>query len=273
MSKQPHFPSYNHLNLDTWLENQILIAKNSLERAKLNIDQYFTVRTVAPELFENRDMLNAGIKQSFDNITLSYLPGLTSKLLKVSILRIENTEAELFHLDSHIKRCLMAMEYFLKAGFDFAGFHVVLDLQNFRLNHLARCNVSTLRAMSVAMKAYPVSFAAINIINAPSFVEKAMAMFKPFISAKLYNRMRVLKDVQELQELIGDIPLPSDYSGAGISQKENSEMMKKEFLEIRDYIAKCDKKGTVESKRLNKSSHCSSFEPVMNGSFRKLCID
>ncbi|BES94750.1 SEC14 [Nesidiocoris tenuis] len=273
MAKQPHFPNTDHLNLDLWLENQIIIAKNSLERAKLNIDRYFTARTFVPDVFEGRDMLSDGIRQTFDNVTISYLPGLTSKLLRVSIFRIESPDAEHFHFDNIIKRCLMAMEYFLKVGFDFAGFYVVLDLQNFRLNHLSRINVSFLRSMSVAIKAYPVSFSAINILNAPTFLEKALALFKPFISAKLYNRVVLLKDIEELQSLIGDIPLPSDYSGTGISQKENSDMMKRELTDNRDYILRTDQAATIESKRLNKSISCSSFEPVLNGSFRKLCID
>lgn len=272
MNKQSHFPSTDHLNVDTWLEHQIIIAKNSLERAKLNIDRYFTARTLVPNLFERRDVLDEELSQSFDNLTIAYVPGLTSRLLKVSIVRIENPEAELFNFEAHIKRCLMAMEYFLKAGFDFAGFHVVLDLQNFRLNHLARFNVSLLKSMSVAMKAYPVSFAAINILNAPPIIEKAMALFKPFLSAKLFNRIKLLKSVEELQATVGDVPLPFDYSGPGISQKENSEMMKKELREIREYILNCDRVVTDETKRLNKNSS-PEFDPLMNGSFRKLAID
>lgn len=37
-----------------------------------------------------------------------------------------------------------------------------------------------------------------------------------------FSQVVLLKDIEELQSLIGDIPLPSDYSGTGISQKENS---------------------------------------------------
>lgn len=67
---QIFYHSYIHftVNLDFWLENQIIIAKNSLERAKLNIDRYFTARTLCPEVFEKRDMLNEGMIQAFDNL-------------------------------------------------------------------------------------------------------------------------------------------------------------------------------------------------------------
>lgn len=48
-------------------------------------------------------------------------------------------------------------------------------------------------------KAYPVSFAIINLVNYPTFVEKAVALFKPFVSSKLYARVSYTKLIKTLQ--------------------------------------------------------------------------
>ncbi|CAA9997316.1 unnamed protein product, partial [Nesidiocoris tenuis] len=47
------------------------------------------------------------------------------------------------------------------------------------------------------------------------------------MAMEYFLKVVLLKDIQELQSLIGDIPLPSDYSGTGISQKENSAVLRK----------------------------------------------
>ncbi|KAK9506743.1 hypothetical protein O3M35_008620 [Rhynocoris fuscipes] len=190
MEKQPHLPKLTHLNVREWVGNQLIMAKNSLEKTKFSIERYCAARTMCPELFENRDIINNKVlSDCFDNFTISYLPGLTPKLHKVAIARMESTDPEEFHFDAIMKRLLMVMEYYLKKGFDFSGFHIVFDLENVRLGHLGRLNLSLLKTMSLAMKAYPVSFAVINLINYPTFIEKAIAIFKPFISEKLLSRV------------------------------------------------------------------------------------
>lgn len=86
--------------------------------------------------------------------SLSYLPGLTPRLHKVCIARLEDTDSEKFNFDIIWKRCLMAMEYFLLKGQDFTGFHIIFDFTGLKLSHLARFQVSSLRMMSYSMVIY-----------------------------------------------------------------------------------------------------------------------
>lgn len=273
MQKQPHLPAMRHVNIDVWLENQLIMSKNSLEKAKNSIERYCSVRSICPDYFSGSQVVNQVFELSFNNLSISYLPGLTPKLHKACIVRIESPDCEEFYFESHIKRCLMAMEYYLLKGQDFTGFHIIFDLSNFRLGHLARFNVSAMRIMSYAMKAYPVSFTVINLINYPQFVEKALALFKPFISSKLYSRVILIKDINELKESIGnEVKLPIEYGGDSVSQKEYNEIMKNKLLGIKDYLLECDKIRCDDSRRLSKESP-TLIDNGLPGSFRKLCID
>lgn len=275
MEKQPHLPNMPHVNLKEWLANQIIMAKNSMEKTKYSIERYCTVRTMCPEIFIDRDIINNQVlSQSFENLTISYLPGLTPRLHKVCIVRIETPESEEFNFESHMKRCLMVMEYYLKEGLDFTGFHIVFDLENFRLSHLGRFNLCLMKIMSLAMKAYPVSFAVINLINYPTFVEKAIAIFKPFISEKLLSRVILMKDTDELRKVIGNVPLPVEYNGTLMTQKESSDLMKQNLINIREYILKCDSIKCNEVKRNDDKMKCyQEMDDGIAGSFRKLTVD
>ncbi|XP_014289946.1 retinol-binding protein pinta isoform X1 [Halyomorpha halys] len=273
MQKQPHLPAMRHVNVDLWLENQLIMSKNSLEKAKNSIERYCSIRSVCPEWFSGSELINDVFRLTYDVLSLSYLPGLTPRLHKVCIARLEDTDSEKFNFDIIWKRCLMAMEYFLLKGQDFTGFHIIFDFTGLKLSHLARFQVSSLRMMSYSMKAYPVSFTAVNFVNHPNFVDKFVAVLKPFISAKLHSRITCVKDISELKELLGpDVQLPSDYGGEGLSQCEYNEIMKNKLLSIKDYILECDKLRCDDSKRLTKDV-TNTTDSGLPGSFRKLCLD
>ncbi|XP_014244701.1 uncharacterized protein LOC106663953 [Cimex lectularius] len=271
MAKHPYFPNVDHLNLDTWLENQIIMAKNSLEKTKGNIEKYFCIRGMCPELFENRDVMESSLSLSYETLTISYLPGVTDRLHKVCMVRIEDQPVENFQFEPIIKRCLLAIEYYLKEGIYFTGFHLVFDLQHLKLNHLGAFKLSLMRYMSLSMKAFPFSMAVTGLMNCPPFIEKAISLFKPFISSKLYSRIVIIKDIDALKEVIGDVKLPSDYcSDNSISQKEYSDAMKLNFHRIKDYILCCDK---VKCDKNFNDLKSTSAESEMFGTFRALTLD
>uniref|UniRef100_T1I1R4 CRAL-TRIO domain-containing protein n=1 Tax=Rhodnius prolixus TaxID=13249 RepID=T1I1R4_RHOPR len=124
-------------------------------------------------------------------------------------------------------------------------------------------------------KAYPVSFAVINLINYPTFVEKAVAIFKPFISEKLLSRVILMKDTDEIRKVIGNVSLPVEYNGTtSLTQKESSDLMKQNLINIREYILKCDSIKCKEVKKTDEKVKCyQEMDDGVAGSFRKLTID
>ncbi|KAL6445570.1 hypothetical protein ACFW04_000839 [Cataglyphis niger] len=61
LSKQPHLP--NHID-DGKLGRFLYNCKNSVERCKLILERYYTVRTSLPEFFTPRDPLSQDIQDS-----------------------------------------------------------------------------------------------------------------------------------------------------------------------------------------------------------------
>lgn len=53
-------------HVDKWLENYLIVNKNSLERAKEGLDCYFSVRVLIPEVFTVRDPLLPAVQKNFE---------------------------------------------------------------------------------------------------------------------------------------------------------------------------------------------------------------
>ncbi|KAL1117529.1 hypothetical protein AAG570_003845 [Ranatra chinensis] len=168
------------------------MVKNNLQKAKVSIELYIEAREKCPRIFQGRDVSNQDLKECFKVVTLSTLPGVTPLGYCASIVRFEDVDWNKFNVEALLKRLMMVMEYFLKEGLDFSGFHVVLDLANLKFGHLKKFNIEIMKTIKILMKAYPVSFSRISLINYPQFIQKGIAIFKPFLSEKLMQRVRTL---------------------------------------------------------------------------------
>lgn len=65
------------VNEDNWLKSYLVMNKNSVERAKTALDHYFSLRWVAPEFFQHRNMEDERMDKSFNNtwVTLHVTDG------------------------------------------------------------------------------------------------------------------------------------------------------------------------------------------------------
>ncbi|XP_032691501.1 uncharacterized protein LOC116854074 isoform X4 [Odontomachus brunneus] len=114
LSKQPHLP--NHMD-NGRLERFLYGCKNSVERCKLILERYFSVRTSLPEFFAVRDPLSRDIQDCCDAInnlpsTRDYfvLPSLSDEGYRVTVLRVRDTNPEKFSIQAIARRILMVLD-------------------------------------------------------------------------------------------------------------------------------------------------------------------
>ncbi|XP_024869429.1 uncharacterized protein LOC112453102 isoform X2 [Temnothorax curvispinosus] len=107
LSKQPHLP--NHID-DAKLERFLFNCKNSIERCKLILERYYTVRTSLPEFFAARDPLSQDIQDCFTTIECVVLPSLTEEGYRVTIFRLRNPDMEKFSVQAIVRRVLMQLD-------------------------------------------------------------------------------------------------------------------------------------------------------------------
>lgn len=65
-----YYPAYYFVtvNIDTWLENMLLLVKNSIARTKTAIDLNITGRSLGLQIFGNRDPLSTELRLSYQNM-------------------------------------------------------------------------------------------------------------------------------------------------------------------------------------------------------------
>lgn len=275
MAKQPHIPpAPDGFNLDAWLENVLLIVKNSMVRAKSMIDIYLTAHNVGLQIFGNRDVKLPEMEMSYDNMMLFFLPGHNNDGSKVAVFKPLSSERG-DHLDlvSTIKRCVMHLDLCLKNGVDFSSLHIIIDASSVKLAHLvAAFNPQGIRALTLSMKAYPVRVAQVNVVNVTPNIERMVAFFRPFLSAKIMSRVVVHREPQILFKDISKNTLPKDYGGDGPSLEELNVMSKEQLGSEKHYFDLCDSWKTDEKRRIGKSQYTNTDLSDI-GSFRQLSVD
>ncbi|GBP82175.1 Alpha-tocopherol transfer protein [Eumeta japonica] len=99
--------------------------------------------------------------------------------------------------------------------FDYAvGARYVYDFRNFNLGMLAKLNPTVLKKVVVlAANVYGLKIKGIHLINAPSFVDKVVFLFKTVLSQKLAERIHVHSSYEDFHKHVSREVLPSDYGG------------------------------------------------------------
>ncbi|EDV99635.1 alpha-tocopherol transfer protein [Drosophila grimshawi] len=91
----------------------------------------------------------------------------------------------------------------------------IVDISGYTMRHLAYVSIFVLRVyMKFLHEAYPSRLRAIHVINCPSFLDRMMAMMKPFIREEVYQMINYhTEGMDSLYELIPRDMLPMEYGG------------------------------------------------------------
>ncbi|EFN83977.1 hypothetical protein EAI_03359 [Harpegnathos saltator] len=125
LSKQPHLP--DHMD-NSRLERFLYGCKNSVEKCKLILERYYSVRTSLSEFFTVRDPLSRDIQDCCDAIDYFVLPSLTDEGYRVTVLRMRDTDPEKFSIQAIARRILMVLDIRLKEEACLSNI-MIIDLQ------------------------------------------------------------------------------------------------------------------------------------------------
>lgn len=274
LSKQPHLP--NHID-DDKLERFLFNCKNSIERCKLILERYYTVRTFLPEFFAARDPLSQDIHRCVNSIEYFVLPSLTEEGHRVSIIRLRETDPEKFSLQALTRRILMVLDIRLIEETCLSNVMIV-DLEGYSMKHFAKVNPAqsiVRRAMLAAQDSMPFRLSGVYFLHAPSFATKVMDLFYPFLKKRLIEKFHIFNGgPEELYAYINKDILPNEWGGkAGTLQELNAAWQEK-IEQYKDWFLRDEKLSrTNENARLLESKSCLMEFEALQGSFRKLNID
>ncbi|XP_076241573.1 alpha-tocopherol transfer protein-like [Calliopsis andreniformis] len=275
LRKQPHLP--NHMD-DARLERFLFGCKNSLERCKLILERYFSVRTALPEFFAMRDPLLEDIQECCEAIHYFILPSLTEEGHRVTVLRLRSTSIEKFSIQTISKRILMVMDTRLMEERCLSNI-MVIDLEGFTANHFTKCSPtqSIIRKSMLAMQdSMPLRLHRVHFLHAPAFIESILNIFYPLLKVKLVQKFRIhTGGGEELHSFMNKDILPKEWGGKAGTFDELNDAWKKKIEKNRDWFLREEKiSRTNESARLPecKSKLLTELDGLQ-GSFRRLEID
>ncbi|XP_069357205.1 alpha-tocopherol transfer protein-like [Maniola hyperantus] len=271
VQKQPHFNKKDFD--DRYLETTIVVCKGSIERAKLRLDKMCTMRTLMPHFF-GKFNCKTDFEKLYENVHAIVLPKLTNDHYRVHVIKFFDVDWEASQFTDFFRHNVIMGEY-IRADDYLSGFITILDFSEANvMSFLTKISPVLLRqAVTIAIEGYGMRIKGLYIISESKFVDSLLALVKQVVSAKIVNRVKVLKSVKDLHEFIPKAILPVDYGG----EERSLKTLQEEWLDVLSseehlsYLEEINKATTNESCRPKDQF----FEQYggMPGTFRFLSVD
>ncbi|CAH0404714.1 unnamed protein product [Chilo suppressalis] len=268
ISKQHHLKARTD---DQWLLALLRGCKFSLEKVKVKIDFYYSLRSSAPEITlrlkptqpEFLDFIRIG--------TIVILPkpktGLNPRMILIrpgmydpQVNSVADVMCALYYLVQ-----ILLMEDDTST---ILGTKVLVDYEGVTMTHLTQANPSLLRKMIlVGQDSLPLRLRGSHHFNLPTGIEIIFTLISGFLNEKAKQRLRIHKNVDDILEFVPKEILPTEYGGDGGSLREILDHWVSKIVEYKTWMQQEEQFGSDESRRIK----ISSDEVV--GSFRSLDID
>ncbi|EEZ98182.1 alpha-tocopherol transfer protein [Tribolium castaneum] len=272
LTKQPHLPQ----NIDDVLILRFLHTCNySLEQTKQLIDLFYTIRSQAPEIFGNRDPSDAASQEIFKIIDLVPLPKPTKDNHKLFIYRLADPDPDKYNFVDSLRTFFMIADTRMVLETEFhSGEIPIFDMEGFSLRHLTKITLPVLKKyMLYTQEAHPIRLKQIHILNIPPFLDRCLALLKPFMKSEVASMLHFhLPNSETLFDYVSRDVLPAEYGGNVGKLSEMKDEWVKKVLAKKEYFADESRWRVDESKRPAQNQNGKQLFG-MQGSFRSLSID
>lgn len=249
-----------HLKLssdDQWLLNFLRRCKFDLDVAKERIDDFLTLKSSSPELFQNRDPFSPEIQELLNmGIYLPLHKSVDASEPRVMLCRLpeELVDFEEFDMETAVKLMLMVADISLKDddSFSICGGIIVIDAAGLAMQHILEGTSVAKKFYSCLKTAYSLEPQSVHVLNAPPFVLSVFNAYKSMLSAEKIAKLHIYDDdnIDELKESIPSSILPEEYGGSCGSVQDLAAEIKKKVESHKDWYLDDAQYCTDETKRV-----------------------
>ncbi|XP_031343411.1 retinol-binding protein pinta-like [Photinus pyralis] len=275
LRKQPHLKVRED---DASLLIFLRSSKYSIQRAKEKLDNYYSMVTLLPEFFANRDPFAPDIQELLRVGTMVPLPNTIGDCGPRIILFAFDYDADLVPYTTLIKACLMLLDILMVEDLNtvVSGVYLLSDPAKCALNYILQFTPSYISKHVYCMETgYPLRLKGIQVENCPAAMEAAVRFLRNYLNGKISKRLHVYSADSNPNGLKKEIPLelmPIEYGGKNGSMKELGVIWKKKMESYSEWFRDGTKYKTNESLRTGMPKTTDN-ELGIDGSFRKLVID
>lgn len=211
-----------------------------LAATKRCMDVYYRMRATIPEFFNDRDSGREDLQHSLKALEFVALPKPDRNGSRIIFHRLADSRSSQYMFNDGIKLLLMSLDASLYTDGCSPGYIFLFDMHNVRLGHLTRLSISSIRwFFEYLQDGMPVRLKAIHVLNAVWFMDKILALIRPFMKRELYEMLHIhTGDVSDIYSLIPPECLPKDYNGEldYIANLHETHCVKLD--QLRDYFRK-----------------------------------
>ncbi|XP_034952687.1 alpha-tocopherol transfer protein-like [Chelonus insularis] len=209
-----------------------------IQAAKRCMGVYFHLRTTVPEFFSNRDPRLDSLQHSLQALQFVALPKPDRNGNHIIFHRLSDTRPNQYVFNNGIKLLQMSVDANLYTEGCSPGYIFLFDMQGVRLGHLTRLSISSIRRFfEYIQDGLPVRLKGIHVLNVVWFMDKVLALIKPFMKRELFDMLYLhTGDVSEIYDYIPPECLPKDFGGELDSLSILHEKHCQKLDSLRDYF-------------------------------------
>ncbi|XP_052132406.1 alpha-tocopherol transfer protein-like [Frankliniella occidentalis] len=274
LKHQPHLP---HDIPDETLTLFLHSQNNSLELAKMTLDRSYSIRTVARELFTDRNPLSPEIQDALKVIRFAPLPGRTPEGLLAFVVGFKDPDPSHFLFVEAVKLSLMVLDLVQLNDGPVPGYRLVMDMRGTNIAHVGKINFATMkRGLDYQQEGLPVRLKGVHVINAIPLVHHILAIMKPVMKPETREMLHVHTEAQvsKFYEFVPQEMMPKDYGGEAPSSDELHDLVKQGMEKLVSWYSQEERLRVDESRRPARSVPYQDGDAFgCNGSFKKLNLD
>ncbi|XP_020288423.1 alpha-tocopherol transfer protein-like [Pseudomyrmex gracilis] len=210
----------------------------NLEDTKQCMNVYYRMRTTVPEFFKDRDPRLKEFQHSLKTLEFAMLPKSDPHGNRIIFHRLSDTRPQQYMFNDSIKAFLMSIDADLYSEGCSPGYIFLFDMQGSRIGHLSRLSLSSIsKFFEYLQEGMPIRLKAIHVVNAVWFMDKLLALIKPFMKREVYEMIHVHSgEVSDVYPYIPPECLPNDLGGELDCVANFHEEHSKKLDQLRDYF-------------------------------------
>ncbi|XP_034247769.1 clavesin-1-like [Thrips palmi] len=272
---QPHLPFLPESEL-VMLKAYLLNCKNSMEKSKKGLDNYFTARTVHYDFFGSYNINEEELVKCTRTITLSLAKDLTPDLTRVIVANLSGDDQSEEDFARMCRLNLLKADTAMRMDTNL-GIELVVDLSYFTPNHAKQTllNFGLLKTyFACIMGALPTRMKKLHLVNAPPFYAASFNLIQMLLKDKIKERVIMHPNLKSLYSYVSPRYLPKELGGDLPSCDETEALFRPVFAGFEDHYALQRTLKVDESRRPGGPSQMHAEANFgCEGSFRKLALD
>ncbi|XP_018572841.1 alpha-tocopherol transfer protein-like [Anoplophora glabripennis] len=267
--KQPHLPKMTEMQVVLFLQS----CYYSNEMAKTTIDNYFTAKTLCPEIFGNRNPDDPQVETAMNVMMVALLPKQTPDGYSVIYIKLMNSNPDIYNFPLQIRCFDMYTLLALHQVGPKEGMIMLVDMKGIVFGHFLKLSVVIMKKfLYYLQEAMPIRLKSLEFYNIVPFMDKILAIMKPFMKKELIDALYLHTTMESLYSRVPQDLLPQEYGGSTESLEILHEKFKALLNDNKEFLKFQDSQIVDESRRPGKPKNVGDVFG-MEGTFKKLEVD